>query len=311
MTEKQRAASRANSLKSTGPKSEAGKARSRMNAFKTGIDATSAILPNENPADYHATLCKWHTYYRPTSPAAQVLVDRLAGAEWLGRRYFLLETRIQAQAIAKNQNSVDPNFPDAFGFQNKSSEIARIAARVNAIDRNFNKDLDQLTFLLANPEVDLPPDALLQETPAVVEPQPVPATAPEPTPQIAGQTADSTPDNPFPASFLKNPGHAPEAVPQSPQSPAAPTPETGPNPEPQPADSIPDNPSPASFLKNSEPAPKPPARANQTTRQHPSHFRDCPECNVRGYNLPGCPYRLDAPLDPDQTDEPGRVPRRA
>ena len=42
-------ANRANALKSTGPRSESGKAASRFNALKHGLDAESLILPGEDP----------------------------------------------------------------------------------------------------------------------------------------------------------------------------------------------------------------------------------------------------------------------
>ena len=49
-TRKQIAANRRNSQESTGPRSDEGKARSSMNALKTGIDAKSQLSPKSAPA---------------------------------------------------------------------------------------------------------------------------------------------------------------------------------------------------------------------------------------------------------------------
>jgi hypothetical protein len=50
-TRKQRAASRANAQKSTGPRTEAGKAASRFNALKHGIDAKQQVTATESAED--------------------------------------------------------------------------------------------------------------------------------------------------------------------------------------------------------------------------------------------------------------------
>jgi len=47
-------ANRTNAQKSTGPRSAEGKAVSRFNALKHGLDAESIVLPGEDPADYEA-----------------------------------------------------------------------------------------------------------------------------------------------------------------------------------------------------------------------------------------------------------------
>jgi hypothetical protein len=47
-------ANRHNALKSTGPKTEAGKQRSRRNALRHGFTAETVIEPLENPKEYRA-----------------------------------------------------------------------------------------------------------------------------------------------------------------------------------------------------------------------------------------------------------------
>src|SRR5689334_22556216 len=51
-TEKQIDANRRNSQHSTGPRTDAGKSRSRLNALKTGIDANLEVLPKESAESF-------------------------------------------------------------------------------------------------------------------------------------------------------------------------------------------------------------------------------------------------------------------
>ena len=51
---KQIEANRRNALKSTGPRTETGKQRSRRNATRHGLTAETVIEPLENPEDYKA-----------------------------------------------------------------------------------------------------------------------------------------------------------------------------------------------------------------------------------------------------------------
>ncbi len=66
------AANRTNALKCTGPRSEPGKAASRFNALKHGLDAESLMLPGEDPAEYQALSDGWRTLLADT-PATRLL----------------------------------------------------------------------------------------------------------------------------------------------------------------------------------------------------------------------------------------------
>ena len=51
-SEKQVAANRANAKRSTGPKTVAGKALSRMNAYKHGLTAETNVIGDEDPSEF-------------------------------------------------------------------------------------------------------------------------------------------------------------------------------------------------------------------------------------------------------------------
>ena len=74
-TEQRREINRRNARKSTGPRTAAGKARSRCNALKHGIRADVLPMPEPEPGVVAARAKAWHDYYRPASPEATRAVD--------------------------------------------------------------------------------------------------------------------------------------------------------------------------------------------------------------------------------------------
>jgi hypothetical protein len=93
ISEKQIEANRQNALKSTGPKSDEGKAKSRMNALRHGLTAGQAVLPHENEDDYEKLRDGMLESYAPENSAEQALVEELANAYWRLMRLHRVETR--------------------------------------------------------------------------------------------------------------------------------------------------------------------------------------------------------------------------
>jgi len=79
MSEKRTAASRRNALKSTGPRTPEGKAKTALNALKHGLRATSLAVPVlENPEDWEVHR---HLVLRDLSPGGYletILSERVA-----------------------------------------------------------------------------------------------------------------------------------------------------------------------------------------------------------------------------------------
>ena len=80
-------ANRLNALRSTGPRSGAGKAASRFNALKSGVDARSLVIPGEDPAELEALTLDYRQTLRPVGPLEDFLVETLVAADWNRRRY--------------------------------------------------------------------------------------------------------------------------------------------------------------------------------------------------------------------------------
>src|SRR5215467_2211706 len=99
---KQIEANRRNSLKSTGPKTEAGKRTSRRNAVRHGLTAETVIGALEDAEDYKAFEVAITADYDAQSAVERELVLRLASLLWRLRRATTMETglfEIQAQQL--------------------------------------------------------------------------------------------------------------------------------------------------------------------------------------------------------------------
>src|SRR5438270_10058190 len=81
-SEAQLAANRQNSQMSTGPKTEAGKAKSSLNAVKTGLTGRTVLLPSDDAVAYEAHVARFVAEHQPTNEKEQALVESLADTDW-------------------------------------------------------------------------------------------------------------------------------------------------------------------------------------------------------------------------------------
>ena len=105
---KQFEANRRNSLKSTGPKTEAGKKASRCNAVRHGLTAETVIGALEDAEDYKAFEAAITADYDAQSAVERELVLRLASLLWRLRRATTIETglfEIQADHLVEFRKS--------------------------------------------------------------------------------------------------------------------------------------------------------------------------------------------------------------
>jgi hypothetical protein len=82
VSEKKMEANRRNAQKSTGPKSDEGKSRSRLNGLKHGMRASLLILPGENAEDFSERVDDWIDDLKPRNRVEHYLVDRAARVSW-------------------------------------------------------------------------------------------------------------------------------------------------------------------------------------------------------------------------------------
>ena len=86
-TRKQLAANRRNAQRSTGPRTEQGKATSRFNAVRHGLRAESPVVPGlESHEEWEAHRDALQTSLRPVGALEQLLVERIVVLSWRLRR---------------------------------------------------------------------------------------------------------------------------------------------------------------------------------------------------------------------------------
>ena len=131
-TERQIAANRLNAQKSTGPKTEEGKAKSCLNRLSHGLASSATIVPGENPEEFKALLTDLMTEYDPATPTEQVLVEKMCMNQWLSLRAF----RLQGEAFLDRQL-----MGESFGIPKDLGVLIRYQT---SAERTFHKAHNEL-----------------------------------------------------------------------------------------------------------------------------------------------------------------------
>jgi hypothetical protein len=85
--------------RSTGPRTQRGKDKSKNNALKFGIFSRVAVLPGESEAEFGALLNGLRDHFQPVGTLEVTLVEKLAVDLWRYRRFLIAEgAEIQAGA---------------------------------------------------------------------------------------------------------------------------------------------------------------------------------------------------------------------
>ena len=101
---------RRNAQRSTGPKTQSGKARSSQNAVRHGLTAETVIEPLEDPADYRGFERAVTAGYDAETAVERELVLRLASLLWRLRRATSVETGL-LQVQYEASTAPDPALP--------------------------------------------------------------------------------------------------------------------------------------------------------------------------------------------------------
>src|SRR3954454_16141690 len=99
------AANRANAQRSTGPKTSKGKAKSSLNAVKTGLTGRTVLLPSEDVKQYQNHVKRFHDELQPVGELETNVVQSLADTQWRLNRIPSLESGI----LALGRKRCDPD----------------------------------------------------------------------------------------------------------------------------------------------------------------------------------------------------------
>jgi hypothetical protein len=155
-TEAQIAANRANALKSTGPVTPEGKARSSQNALCHLSLARSVLTRAESREHFSEFVAGFYAEYQPCTATEVALVDAMATARWRALRLSNFEAvRIDREFDLQQDPSFETLDNDvrtgiAYGDAASNSRTLRdIGHAESRIQHQFNSAFDRLSILLA------------------------------------------------------------------------------------------------------------------------------------------------------------------
>ncbi len=146
-------ANRANARLSTGPRTAAGKAKSSLNAVKTGLTGCTVVLPGEDAARYRAHVERFHRELQPVGELETRLVQNLADAQWRLDRIPGLESGILAlgrkrcadDLFAEEKDpAVRETLLDAHVFLAEAQGLKNLYLQESCLLRQYERDLREL-----------------------------------------------------------------------------------------------------------------------------------------------------------------------
>jgi hypothetical protein len=147
-------ASRINGALSHGPTSEEGKAKSSLNALKTGLTGRTVLLPSEDAALYEAHLAQFRDRYQPVGEQELALVQSLADTHWRLARIPALEMgifalgRLELAGLFPDQEEgVRKQLIEVKTFLAYQRQIVNLGVQEGRLRRQAEKDLAALEAL--------------------------------------------------------------------------------------------------------------------------------------------------------------------
>jgi hypothetical protein len=198
LTQAQLLANRQNAKRSTGPRTPEGRARSAMNATKSGIYAKSEIIPGEDPAELDALKSQYYDSLQPLGHEID-LVDEAIRAGWQLRRLARAEADTWTMSFRTDkQNNTGKGLPEDQDLYFKAialnkDTLDRLYRFQAATARILNRSLETLLRLRKAGALF---DVEQQLSPAV-EQQPSPAVG-QALPPANPESENSTQTNPIP-----------------------------------------------------------------------------------------------------------------
>lgn len=139
-TERQIRANRANSLKSTGPRSKSGKAASAQNSLVHGLTAAHVVLEWEDPVAFETLRRALHCQYDPANAMTVELVEQLAALLWRLRRSRVYEGALITWITHQQAEAHDPFY---IQLGSLSLKVDDLGASLQGQDHNAGTAADQ------------------------------------------------------------------------------------------------------------------------------------------------------------------------
>ena len=145
------AANQRNAQLSSGPQSEQGKARSRMNATRHGLTGQVLILPAEDMEAYQALSAGLHTELKPQGLLETQLVQRLSDTLWRLNTIPAREAALLALGQFESRLKLDSGHAQinttlayALALRENNEAIANYALYEQRLNRVYERTMKQL-----------------------------------------------------------------------------------------------------------------------------------------------------------------------
>jgi|SRR5579864_5837488 len=145
------AANKENAQHSTGPRTEAGKQRSKLNALRHGFTGQTVVLPTEDHSAYQRHSQSFLDEYQPKGATETQLVQSMIDASWRMNRVAAVETNLFSLGITEMEDRIPAGQPDtgpalamALAFREQIRAFSQISIYSQRLARQFERALQQL-----------------------------------------------------------------------------------------------------------------------------------------------------------------------
>jgi hypothetical protein len=138
---------RANAQHSTGPKTEAGKKQSSLNALRHGLTGQIVVMPSEDLHAYQLHLKSFTDEYHPQGATEAHLVQALADASWRLNRVAALETNVLILGITQECDPIAGALAIAAALESQSKALSNLSMHSQRLSRQFERTVAQLREL--------------------------------------------------------------------------------------------------------------------------------------------------------------------
>src|SRR6202140_4817131 len=142
------AANKANAQKSTGPRTEAGKQRSKLNALRHGLTGQTIVLPTEDHSAYQRHSQSFLDECQPKGAIETQLVQSLLDTSWQLNRAAAVETNLFSLGIPEMEDRIRANHPEAesalamaLAYREHNRAFANIGTYRQRLTRQFERTL--------------------------------------------------------------------------------------------------------------------------------------------------------------------------
>src|SRR6267378_324030 len=147
---------RANAQHSTGPKTEAGKQRSSLNALRHGLTGHTIVLPTQDLAAYQAFTKRFFDDLKPKGILEEQLVQLLADTSWRLNRIPALENNLLTLGFTEHAGRINTEHPEvhaalaiAEALREQTKAFSALSMHGQRLSRQFDRTLAQLRELQA------------------------------------------------------------------------------------------------------------------------------------------------------------------